>query len=70
MMDKFDIDWSYAALKENLEGKTVLVQGWLFYDKIHENESYTLDPNNNIGKKNWRASPWEIHPVTYMEVVE
>lgn len=64
------IDWTTEALKGTLKGRMVKIQGWLFYDFSHETENFSDDPNDNIGKKNWRATSWEIHPVTSMEVLD
>jgi hypothetical protein len=44
----------------------VLFQGWMLYDHIHANESQSTAPNN---PNNWRATPWEVHPVTYYEIL-
>ncbi|MGB5025063.1 MAG: hypothetical protein WBO44_06925 [Saprospiraceae bacterium] len=62
------IDWTTEALSENIKGHMVKVQGWLFYDFSHKTENYADDPNNSIGRNNWRATSWEIHPVTSLEI--
>jgi len=38
----------------------------MLYDYIHANESESTTPG---GASNWRATPWEVHPVTYYEVL-
>ncbi len=63
------IDWTTEALRGKLKGQMVKVQGWLFYDFSHETENYSDDPNDTIGKDNWRATSWEIHPVTSIEII-
>ena len=45
----------------------VRITGWMFFDPDHENESENSHPGNH---NNWRATGWEIHPVTAFEVVE
>jgi hypothetical protein len=62
-------DWSTASLKRSIEHQYVKIQGWLFYDGEHEKESFSYDPTDSIGKDNWRATCWEIHPVTEIEKI-
>ncbi|HEY5536454.1 MAG TPA: hypothetical protein VIL99_16160 [Ignavibacteria bacterium] len=57
-------------LKKLLKGKKVRITGWLMFDIEHNLESYNIDPKNKKGRKNWRATCWEIHPITDIEVVE
>src|SRR6185437_10776963 len=59
-------DWSTAALKKRLLGKRVRITGWLFDDLEHKAEAENTHPG---GKKNWRASVWEIHPITGITVL-
>jgi hypothetical protein len=44
-----------------LEGTWVKFKGWMFYDAQHKGNAKTVNPR---GKAIWRATPWEIHPVT------
>jgi hypothetical protein len=60
-------DWSTDALKKALKGKRVRVRGWMLYDPHYEDESENTNPG---GKKNWRATAWEIHPVISIEVLK
>ncbi|MBL7909818.1 MAG: hypothetical protein JNJ41_02030 [Bacteroidia bacterium] len=62
-------DWSTSELKDNIEGKMITFTGWLFYDGSHEDEAYANDTKNKIGKKNWRGTCWEVHPVTAIEII-
>jgi len=57
-------DWSTETLKEKLKGKKVLIEGWLFFDYSHRTENYSDDPEDKIGRENWRETSWEIHPIT------
>lgn len=59
------VDWSTDALKQTLVGKTVRVSGWMLFDAEHVGESENTKPDN---PKNWRATAWEIHPITVLEV--
>jgi hypothetical protein len=59
-------DWSTDALRTAILHKWVRVRGWMFYDWRHENQSENTNPG---GDTNWRATAWEIHPVTSIRVV-
>lgn len=63
-------DWSSKSLKAKFEHKRVRIMGWLFFDRSHLNEATNTDPNDTIGKVNWRGSCWEIHPVVTIELAE
>ena len=54
------------TLKEQMQKKWVRFRGWMFYDSVHIDQSESTNPGNTW---NWRATPWEIHPVTYYEVL-
>jgi len=60
-------DWSTDGLKKALLGKRVRVRGWMLYDWHYQDESENTNPR---GKKNWRATAWEIHPVISIDVLE
>jgi len=62
-------DWSSAAIRNKYQGQKVRITGWLFFDEIHEHEANNTDPDDSVGKKNWRATAWEIHPITKIELV-
>jgi hypothetical protein len=57
------IDWSHRALVDSFKGRWVRIRGWAFYDAMHDDESA-----GSGGSHIWRGSPWEIHPVTSIEV--
>jgi len=59
------LDWSTAALRD-LEGGCVEVAGWLFWDAYHYDEAENTAPGRPA---NWRATAWEIHPVTSIAAV-
>lgn len=64
------IDWKTRRLKRLLEGKWVEFEGWLFFDPDHRTGAVHSDPNDTqIPEENWRASGWEIHPVTAFRVL-
>ena len=69
MMKNQGKDWSTETLKKTIKGKMVRIKGWLLYDAEHEKEAFANDPGNNTGRKNWRATCWEIHPITFLETV-
>src|SRR5207245_3188638 len=79
---KFNFDDSnYDAMKQavtnQIGGKWVKFSGWMLYDFIHANASKSTSPNQptcpNDGQMhpncNWRATPWEVHPVTAYTIV-
>jgi hypothetical protein len=53
--------WTTAALKEQFKGKWVEVTGWLLFDTMHLDAAENTNPG---GEANWRATCWEVHPVT------
>lgn len=59
-------DWSTSALKNQLLGRRVRVTGWLFDDLEHKPQAENTNPG---GAHNWRATIWEIHPITGIEVL-
>jgi hypothetical protein len=60
------LDWSTAALQRELTGRRVRLTGWLLFDTEHDEESENTRPGR---PRNWRATAWEIHPITHIEVV-
>jgi len=63
------VDWSTAALRAALVGRRVRVRGWLYWDGHHADGSAHVDPADARGEPNWRATAWEIHPVTSIELL-
>jgi len=59
-------DWSVAALRRELVGRRCRFEGWLLFDREHADESEHIAPG---ASGNWRATAWELHPVTAMEVL-
>lgn len=64
--DDSNYDDMLAAAKDKFKGKWVRFRGWLLYDEFHVTESESTNPG---GATNWRATPWEVHPVTSFEVL-
>ena len=60
-------DWSVETLQRELTGRLVRVEGWLLFDSGHAMESENIAPGRPL---NWRATAWEIHPVTKIEVLK
>jgi hypothetical protein len=54
-------DWSTNNLKRTLTGRKITVVGWMMLDKEHCNASENTNPG---GAHNWRATCWEIHPIS------
>jgi hypothetical protein len=66
-MQATGVDWSTAGLQQAILHKWIKVQGWMFFDAEHANASENTNPN---GTSNWRATAWEIHPITSLQVVD
>lgn len=60
------MDWSNAALARELKGRRCRFEGWLLFDFNHADESENIRPG---APANWRATAWEIHPVTSIKVL-
>jgi hypothetical protein len=67
MMAANGVDWSTAAIGAKYTQQYVTIRGWLLFDKAAANRSLNSAPlaRNNIT----RATAWEIHPVTSIEIV-
>jgi hypothetical protein len=61
------VDWSTATLRSQLTGRRVRVEGWLLFDAEHDEESENTRPAH---RGNWRATAWEIHPVTAIALAD
>ena len=59
-------DWSATTLRTQLVGHWCEFEGWMYFDLGHAEEAENTTPNN---ASNWRASAWEIHPVTKFRVI-
>src|SRR5689334_23026748 len=60
------IDWSVETLQRQLVGHWCEFEGWLYFDVGHDEESENVTPGK---ADNWRATAWEIHPVTKITVI-
>ena len=67
IMAQKGVDWSTDNLRRTIKDHTVRVKGWLLFDEEHLTQAENTDPDN---PKDWRATCWEVHPVTSIEVVE
>src|SRR5687767_5406407 len=61
------IDWSEQTLQAHLVGQWCEFEGWLYFDFGHDEESENIAPGN---PENWRATAWEVHPVTKITIVK
>ena len=59
-------DWSETSLRKELLNRWCEFEGWLYFDVGHAEESENTAPHN---PENWRATAWEIHPVTKFRVL-
>ena len=63
---KQGMDWSEQTLQAQLVGHWCEFEGWLYFDVGHAEESENVAPNN---PENWRATAWEIHPITKITMI-
>jgi hypothetical protein len=61
------IDWTAPTLHAQLVGHWCDFEGWLYFDLGHGEESENIHPQR---AGNWRATAWEIHPVTKITVIK
>jgi len=66
LMKEQGVDWNTTTLRDKLLGRWVQVEGWLLFDEEHEMASENTNPGN---ESNWRATAWEIHPITKLEII-
>jgi hypothetical protein len=60
-------DWSEKTLQAQLVGHWCEFEGWMYFDVGHAEESENISPGE---PDNWRATAWEIHPVTKITVIK
>jgi hypothetical protein len=53
-------------LNDKINGKWVEFTGWLMFDTMHVDGAENTNPGDPM---NWRATCWEIHPVTSFKVL-
>jgi len=63
---KQGMDWSEKTLQAQLVGRWCEFEGWMYFDVGHAEESENIAPGN---PNNWRATAWEIHPITKITVL-
>jgi hypothetical protein len=59
-------DWSTQVLARELIGHWCRFEGWLLFDRYHVREAENIAPGR---AENWRATAWEFHPVTRLQVL-
>src|SRR5689334_15556234 len=57
---------SGETLPRQLVGHWCEFEGWMYFDVGHAEESENISPGKH---DNWRATAWEIHPVTKFAVI-
>jgi hypothetical protein len=67
IMEQQGVDWSTRTLRDRFLGRWVKVTGWMLFDVEHKDQSENTAPGR---PRNWRATAWEIHPITAIEVVQ
>jgi hypothetical protein len=59
------LDWSEETLRGEMLSHWCSFEGWLLYDSHHAGEAENSVPGR---ADNWRATAWEIHPITNFEI--
>ncbi|MBI3654124.1 MAG: hypothetical protein HY231_24090 [Acidobacteria bacterium] len=65
-LDNNDYPAMIKAVRQQIEGRWVTFEGWMLYDYFHAGQSVSTAPDN---PKDWRATPWEVHPITKYTVL-
>lgn len=65
IMQSKGVDWSTSALRKKYLHKWVRVRGWMLFDSQHTGSAENTNPH---GTHNWRATAWEIHPITRIQL--
>jgi hypothetical protein len=71
MKDKGE-DWSTKALEtgdKKIKGKWVEITGWLMFDFVHTDGAENTSQNPGSADI-WRATCWEIHPITSIKILD
>ena len=55
------LDWSESSIRTQMLDHWCDFEGWMYFDEGHAEESENIAPHH---PGNWRATAWEIHPVT------
>lgn len=61
------MDWSTTTLQRDLIGRRVRFEGWLLFDTEHDYDSENIRPGRT---DNFRATAWEIHPITSIAIIK
>jgi hypothetical protein len=56
-------NWSTDTLRASIKHRWIRVRGWLLFDVEHLGNAEHTNPG---GKKIWRATVWEVHPITVL----
>jgi hypothetical protein len=59
-------NWTEENLQAQLVGHWCEFEGWLYFDAGHDEDSENVAPHKPT---NWRATSWELHPVTKISVI-
>lgn len=60
------MDWTAEKLRAELIGRWCEFEGWLYFDVGHAEEAENTAAQN---ADNWRATAWEVHPITKITVI-
>ena len=60
-------EWTMEKLARDVVGRRVRFEGWLLFDSSHAGEAENTAPGRT---NNWRATAWEVHPVTKIAILD
>jgi hypothetical protein len=66
-MYRHGLDWRTDSLERAIKGKRVRIQGWLLLNPAAIQHSENTAPER---EGNLRATAWQIHPITLMEILK
>ena len=66
IMQARGVDWTTPTMMTQLVNHWIRVKGWVLFDIAHIPQAYNTNPAN---PSDWRATCWEIHPVTDLQIV-
>jgi len=70
IFDELDIPMSNSKLRTKIKKQKVKIKGWLMFDWEHVTDAVNTDPDDVYYRDNIRATTWEIHPVTSLEIIQ
>ncbi len=67
IMQAKGLNWSTKNIRDRYLGRFVELEGWMLFDMEHANAAENTNPGR---PRNWRATAWEIHPITNIKLLD